>query len=484
MYIQTFTVILFIACYFRTTRGTDASKPKYDADVLILGAGATGIAAAKTLQKNGMKNFLILEGSNRIGGRVMEVEFGGKVLEVGANWVQPGDPKVNPLVELARKYKLQGKVSDWASRIIRDVNGVDVTKMGSDKEKGLLQAMEYSHALAQELLRNNKSDISFRAALRLGGWNPRTPLDKILEYLHVDFEYGGIPYVTSLKSSAVVNNGKAYFVTDQRGFSFLLKSLAGEFLRKEDPRLLLKKVVTRVVWNKKRVTVYCNDDTSYTAPFALITFSIGVLQSDVVKFSPRIPAWKMLEIEQFDMAQYTKIFLKFPNGSKRFWDDKEFILHSHPRRGFYPIWQNLEAPGLFDAGTNLLLVTVTGEESKRIEYETDDVIRFETMSVLRHFYGDDIPDPEDIKLHRWSRDPLYFGAYSNWPVEVSTECHKRLQANLGRLYFGGEATDPEWNGYIEAGLFSGKREALKILKCMEGDCDEYVPTDCKMKGCG
>ncbi|XP_070577589.1 uncharacterized protein [Ptychodera flava] len=480
-----FALVLFVACYFRTAVAMqNVTLEKYDAEVLILGAGATGIAAARTFHEHGLEDFLILEGSTRVGGRVKEVEFGGKVLELGANWVQPGDPRVNPVVALAKKYGLKGKVSDWESRMVRNASGNDISKEGTAREKDLDKAMDFSHKLAWELLRDNKSDISLRAALRLGGWNPKTPLDKILEYLHVDFEYGDIPYVTSLKSSAAVNNGKAFFVTDQRGFSYILKAVVDEFIKEGDPRLKFGKVVTHVKWNDRGVEVRCHDGTTYRAPFALLTFSIGVLQNGVVKFEPPMPAWKRLEIEQFDMALYTKIFLKFPNGTKRFWDDNEFILHAHPRRGFYPVWQNLEARGLFDEGTNILLVTVTGEESRRLEYESDDFIKTEVMRVLRHLYGNHIPNAEDITLHRWSQDPLFFGAYSNWPVEVSTEHHKRLQANLGRLYFGGEATDPEWNGYVEAGLFSGRREALKILKCRKKDCEIYEPKDCGKGDCG
>jgi polyamine oxidase len=71
-----------------------------------------------------------------------------------------------------------------------------------------------------------------------------------------------------------------------------------------------------------------------------------------------------MSIYQFDMAVYTKIFLKFP---KRFWPDgpgTEFFLYASGRRGYYPVWQQFEKQY---PGSNVLLVTVTDDESRRIE---------------------------------------------------------------------------------------------------------------------
>nr|XP_006818298.1 PREDICTED: polyamine oxidase-like [Saccoglossus kowalevskii] len=439
-------------------------------DVLILGAGASGIAAGKHLHDNGVTDFLILEGSNRIGGRLKEVQFGGKTVEVGANWIQPGDTSVNPLASLSESLEIAGNVSAWDSFIFRGQNGENLTDEALSEYPAFESALDYIYELAEDLIDNDKPDMSVRSALH---WNPTTPVQKSIEYYDFDFEIAAIPYVTSLKATATIDGANEIFVTDQRGFSYVLRSQAETFLEANDTRLLLEKIVTKVEYDDNGVTVTCSDGSNYTAPYAIITFSIGVLQSDLVEFYPPLPDWKVEEIFQFDMALYTKIFLKFPDGIEKFWDDEEFILYASSRRGYYTIWQNLEAEGLFEAGTNLLMMTVTGDESRRVEYETDDQIKSEVMAILRQVYGNGIPDVEEIMLYRWSQDPLFRGAFTNWPVEVSRESHRRLEGNVGRLHFGGEATDPHWNGYIQAGLFSGEREARKIMKCMEGACEAF-----------
>lgn len=56
-------------------------------EILIIGAGPSGIAAATKLYENGLTNITILEAENRIGGRINSVEFGGSVIDLGGTWV-------------------------------------------------------------------------------------------------------------------------------------------------------------------------------------------------------------------------------------------------------------------------------------------------------------------------------------------------------------------------------------------------------------
>lgn len=57
-----------------------------DKSVIIVGAGAAGIATATKLLSNGFRNVLILEGQDRIGGRINTIPYGASVLEMGAQW--------------------------------------------------------------------------------------------------------------------------------------------------------------------------------------------------------------------------------------------------------------------------------------------------------------------------------------------------------------------------------------------------------------
>lgn len=59
---------------------------------------------------------------------------------------------------------------------------------------------------------------------------------------------------------------------------------------------------------------------------AIVTFSIGVLQNDIVEFKPQLPRWKREAIEQYQMGTYTKVFLQF---NETFWDpDTQYFLYA------------------------------------------------------------------------------------------------------------------------------------------------------------
>ena len=123
---------------------------------------------------------------------------------------------------------------------------------------------------------------------------------------------------------------------------------------------------------------------------------------------------------------------------------------------------------IFEILVSLLLsLFLLGDESRRIEAQPLSKTKSEIEEVLRNLYGDDAPDATDILVSDWTQNPLTKGSYTNWPVEVSTECHKKLESRVHRVFFGGEGTSSTYYGFIAGALESGEREARKILGCME-----------------
>ncbi|KAI3845387.1 hypothetical protein MKW92_038969, partial [Papaver armeniacum] len=81
--------------------------------VIIIGAG---ISAAKVLAENGVTDIVILEASDRIGGRIRKEEFGDIAIEIGAGWVAGvGGKTSNPVWELANQSSLRTCFSDYSN---------------------------------------------------------------------------------------------------------------------------------------------------------------------------------------------------------------------------------------------------------------------------------------------------------------------------------------------------------------------------------
>lgn len=121
------------------------------------------------------------------------------------------------------------------------------------------------------------------------------------------------------------------------------------------------------------------------------------------------------------------------------------------------------------------MVTATDAFARRNEELTDEEIQGEVMNVLREMYGEDIPDPDDILIPRWTLDPLYRGSYSNWPIGALDQHHENLRKPVGsgRLHFTGEAMSEEAFGYVQGAWLEGNFTAVTVANCINGvECPE------------
>ncbi|XP_002986593.2 polyamine oxidase [Selaginella moellendorffii] len=447
-----------------------------------------GIMAANTLSEAGIDDFVILEATDRIGGRMREADFAGKRIELGANWVEGvNETTTNPIWELANKHKLRMFYSNFdnLSSNIYTQDGHFANKLGDIYMKKLDDSSEWIESLGIKKSQSNSADISVFTAQRIYGKVPSTPVEMVLDYYNYDYEFAEPPRVTSLKNTqpnpTFHNFGDSNFlVADQRGYSYLVQKLAEEFLDSKDgvitdPRLKLNTVVNNIRYSKNGVKVGTEGGKSYKAKYVIVTVSLGVLQSGLIKFIPPFPDWKIEALSEFDMAVYTKIFLKFPY---KFWPSNgpltEFMLYADEHRGYYPVWQHLENEY---PGANVMFVTVTDDESRRIEQQPPNETIEEVHEVLKNMFGPSVPKPIDILVPKWFSNRFFGGSFSNWPIGVESYEFERIQAPLkGALYFSGEHTHEHYNGYVHGAYYSGIDAANRLLACKkEGKCIDEVP---------
>ena len=457
-------IALLMSC---TSFAADSRSPKETrhSQVLILGAGMSGIAAAKTLQQHGIRDFVILEGYERIGGRMRHVEFAGTVVELGANWV--GGTEHNPIWVLAQKYGLKGAYTmahpTPGCYIVRNETGHDVTHM--DKHEEFQEAIKNLDSIVEKRRQSGKGDLDAQTGIRLAGWQAENPVQSTVEYFYYDFSEAIPPHYITCSVEMLTNgsidstNGKQYFISDPRGYSHIVDEMAQSFLSPDDPRLLLNHTVDVINWDRNGVSVSTKTGDVFTADYLLVTFSVGVLKSNAVSFKPQLPPQILEPIYKVAMANYIKIFLKFPY---RFWDERQYIFYASRRRGYYPVWEDLQVDGGLPDDVSILFVTVTGEEATRVQFQSEDNTKAEIMEVLRSVYGDGIPEATNILYKRWGRDPLFYGTYSNPPIGMTHQDYLALQTNVSRIYFAGEATHELYFGFVHGAYFSGVERADKL----------------------
>ena len=324
--------------------------------------------------------------------------------------------------------------------------------------------------------KNDIQDRSFRAALRIAGWNPVNDYHaQAAEWYELDFEYAQTPDVSSELFTIVNYNTTFYqyseannFAIDHRGFNAFLYGQASEFLKPHDPRLLLNTKVTQISYRDDGVMITNADGSCIAAEYAITTFSVGVLQSGDVKFEPALPDWKNDAIQTFPMGIYTKIFFQFPP-DKVFWDTStEYFLYASITRGYYPIWQSLDN-AKFLPGSGIFFVTVVTEQSVIVEQQDDETTKQQILVTLRQMFGaDKVPEPLDFTYPRWGQTPWAYGSYSNWPPGFTIEAHQNLRANVGRVWFAGEATTAEYYGFLHGAYFEGQYAGQQIAGYLNG----------------
>ncbi|KAK6143171.1 hypothetical protein DH2020_023519 [Rehmannia glutinosa] len=312
--------------------------------VLIVGAGISGISAAKVLAENGVENLMILEADDRIGGRMRKEEFGGTTVELGAGWIAGvGGKQVNPVWELGRQSNLRTCFSDYtnARYNIYDHNGKIFPRgvAAESYNKAVESAIE---ELRNQESNSNADDETPSYCLFLNSNEflaPKSPIEQAIDFVLHDFEMAEVEPL----STYVDFGEKEFLVADERGYEHLVYKMAETFLFTSEGKIL----DTRLKLNKR---------------------------------------WKTEAISNIDIIVYTKVFLKFPY---KFWPcgpDKEFFVYAHERRGHGQRLPRIEYARRY---------FVNGE-SKRVEAQSNQETMREAMEVLRNMFGPDIPDAIDI----------------------------------------------------------------------------------------
>ncbi|PRQ54762.1 putative spermine oxidase [Rosa chinensis] len=437
--------------------------------VIIIGAGVSGLSAAKLLIEKGVEDVVILEASDRIGGRIRKQEFGGLSVELGAGWiVGVGGEQLNPVWELAEKTNLRTCFSDYSNARFniydRSGNLIPSGLAADSYKKAVESAMEKLRELEADACYGG--DVSKVPEPPSCGFSStqKTPIELAIDFTLHDFEMAEVEPIATYNDFGE----QEFLVADERGYEHLLYKMADDFLFTSegkilDSRLSLNKVVRELKHSRDGVTVMTEDGCVYQANYVILSASIGVLQSNLISFSPPLPRWKTEAIEKLDVMVYTKIFLKFPH---KFWPcgpGKEFFIYAHERRGYYTFWQHMENAY---PGSNILVVTLTNGESKRVEAQTDEETVKEAMGVLRDMFGPNIPEATDILVPRWWNNRFQRGSYSNYPIISNHQVVRDIKAPVGCIFFTGEHTSEKYSGYVHGAYLTGIDTANALLEEM------------------
>lgn len=458
-------------------------------DAIIIGAGISGLGAGITL-KNANKNlnFIILEGSNCIGGRLKTVNMKNLKdvtenvrVEAGAQWIHG---RQNDFYKFAEKYNMiRPEESEEAEGDYIREDGVkfdDFFVRKIDFKVG--QLLEECEGFYEK-----KCEINYKS---------------IAEFVEVEFE----KFVETLESEEekiqarqlldwhrkfqIIDNSCLHFddisAKDWGNYSFNgesaqthinvtdgMSSIADKLKEKISDEIKLNKIVEMIHWKNEEILVQCDDESIYKTNNLICTISIGMLKKNHMKlFQPPLPEQHRNVIENIGFGTINKIFLHF---STRWWDDgwKGLQLLWNEDHNDDSHWTKFISgfDVVYPAPDNTLLAWIGGQGAIEVEKLDDFEISSELMKILRKFLNrSNIPDPTHFYCSRWHSENLIGGAYSftSRHTDHINEWEKILAQPIiseskNVILLAGEATHSAYFSTVHGAFISGIEQAKKIL---------------------
>ena len=423
--------------------------PERATEVVIVGAGAAGLAAARRLRDRDV-DFLLLEARDRTGGRAYTITsaHGSYPIELGAEFIHGAARSTRELMReigeeavpsrgeslRLRHGRLEPGANRWdaAERVLRRV---DVT--GPDRSV----AAFLDTIPRDELSDEQRADV---CAL-VEGFDAAIVEDASIIGIAKEWRSG-------------VND------TSHRplhGYAPLIAHLA-EVAR---DRLVLQTIVTRVAWEPGSVTVdatRAGEKLRIHAKRAIVTLPIGVLQAHAETFAPALPAQKRDAIDRIAMGPVVKVALEFrtPFWAKidngRYRDTGFFQATDAALR---TLWTRLPDR------SPVLMGWAGGGAAVRLRQSGVDPIRAALDTAARLFPSVDVRDEVlESHFHDWDTDPFALGAYSYLRVGGDNARERLAEPIAATLFFAGEAASSDDSGTVAGAFDSGYSSGELVAK--------------------
>jgi len=422
--------------------------------VTIVGGGCAGLGAAEVLL-NGNIEVVLIEASNRIGGRAFTTTETQFAFDRGPQFVQ--DSNINEWKTIADRLRFTYISPDIATcyRVKRNNQWQDKAWDGKIDEVSSLLSSGF--ATAAEL----------RNAAPLSG-----PLenDQFTQLALGADGYGAIAeaadpwrYVAKDSERQVDGGGPNLYVN--AGIGALVTAYAEDLLIRY-PQLLTIKLQSRIVEvrsDNNGVEVGIDGGEKVASAYAIVTVSTAAL--GMIAFVPPLPQAHSVANSYLPLGSYKKVAFRPKAMPPSIEVNTEYYIYDEDA-----CWQYFRLPTFPD----VLIGVAAGNFASQLDRMDDAHVVTRFLNAIRSGYPGEPIEPKDnepVQVTNWSRQPFVWGAYSytrfdGGAADDPTALNARLEIakSVGRLHFAGEATYADAYGTIHGAYESGKRAALAILQ--------------------
>lgn len=423
-------------------------------DVIIVGAGAAGVACAHALSQKSVR-FRLLEAQDRVGGRVLSQKDTQSLspIELGAEFIH-GAPK--EMLQLLAQFQ---------------VPFYDVRDQHLIFNNGKLNERENYWIVFDQIFKKIKTKSrdctieSFLNSIRSVQQKDRDLFTAYVQGFHAaDLNLMGIRALeeTSQQKDDSLN-GSGLF-RPLIAYDLLLTRILESVVPKD--RMSFNSLVKKITWQKNKVelAVETGPDRhlqTLSCRKLILTLPIGVLKNSQLEWAP-FPDLLNKSLEAIHMGHVQKITFRF---RERFWeklsDKPAAFFHMDPKYDFPTWWtmQPLRTPDLvaWQGGPRAAAMSEL-KDQERI------VLALQTLSRLtRRSLSQLNSEVESIHTHNWSKDPFSQGAYSYVGVNGLGKVKNLSKSIQETIYFAGEGFAPgSGRGTVHGAFKSGIRAAQEV----------------------
>ncbi|EDW79992.1 uncharacterized protein Dwil_GK19228 [Drosophila willistoni] len=468
------------------------SKTKETARVVIIGAGASGIAAGTRLLEQGFRNVLLLEAEDRIGGRICSIPFADSLMDLGAQWCH--GEKGNVVYEFVKDLNFLERTGDYYK---------NVQFVRSNKDKIVAEQSKIFIEIAENSIPNKNVEFYGTEGdyVKQKYWqeiNEQKP--SIDNTLATEFLESFLKYECSVDGCdnlfEVSNrNHKEFIESDgdnllhwrDKGYRTFLRLLMDgkenqpNDLGKLNGRVLFNRRIAEIKWSQcNELILRCWNGEIIQADHIICTVSLGVLKEQHSQlFVPPLPRSKVRAIEGLKLGTVDKFVMEFQVqplpadcvGFNFLWLQKDL----QEIRSTEWFW--LESVGSFHRVSHqprLLEGWITGQHARHMETLTEEKVLEGLLWLFGKFLCFNIPEPKRFIRTQWHANPNFRGSYSfrttladdlnigPWDLEAP------IMDSLNKypkLQFAGEASSKTHFGTVNGATETGWREADRLSQC-------------------
>lgn len=407
-------------------------------DVAIVGAGAAGIAAARQIAA-ARKSFALLEASNHVGGRcVTDHGLFGVPFDRGAHWIPAS--RMEPLAQIAARNQLDiyRAPNEERLRIGRRFARSSETEEFSDAQARANRAI-------REAARDLPEDTSCASALpHLGEW--RATIDFVLGAYGCSKDLSEVSAIDFHKSEERERDSFC-----RQGFGTLIERAAREL------PVQLSTPVTEIEYSGRLAAVLKTPQGSLRARAVIVTASVGVLASGIIKFQPNLPMRHREAIEKLRLGSYDHIMLELP-GNPLDLDNDDLIYEKATGNRTAALLANL-------SGSSLCMVDVAGSFGRSLASQGEAAMVDFGIGWLANLFGNNVKTAVKRRTAtQWDRHPWVRGAFSAAAPGAQPSRGVLMESLNERIWFAGEAQNERLWGTVAGAWESGERAADAVIR--------------------